>query len=315
MMNRLKKDPAPFQTEKWEGWQLRTPLGYDSNFLTRALPLNVILGQRTQDAAPLKDGLGIELKYLHFSSIIDKKRKFPILTAVNIDGNHLKFLGAREGRFRVDNRLDPEFQPAAKFYEKALGRDPVTFSRGHLVRRFDPCWGDDTETAEIADSHTFHYTNAAPQVQKLNGGKWLNVEDYILSKAQGKERRMTVFTGPIFPESDPSYGKDREGGPWQIPVSYWKVIAVQKSDAIVAATAFVLGQVDLLAPLYEALVFSNLRKRTLQELQSDNVQTTVVEIERLTNLDFGLLRALDVANALESTRQTRRLGSVSDIII
>jgi len=69
--------------------------------------------------------------------------------------------------------IDDIYQPAANFYEKKLGKDPVQFSRGHLVRRFDPCWGDSVAVAKVADSHTFHYTNAAPQVQGFNAGRWL----------------------------------------------------------------------------------------------------------------------------------------------
>ena len=32
----------------------------------------------------------------------------------------------------------------------------------------------------------------------------------------------------------------REGGPWQIPLSYWKVAVLQKTDDSIAAAAFIM---------------------------------------------------------------------------
>ena len=103
-----------------------------------------------------------------------------------------------------------KFQPDGDFYEKAKGSDPVQFSRGHQVRLFDPCWSDASDDAQrLAESKlgaedTFHYTNAAPQVQTYNDIDWGNLEDYLLDKAQTDEKLLTVFTGPIFRDDDPT---------------------------------------------------------------------------------------------------------------
>lgn len=309
-----ESDPGPHEMDKWDAWQKDYALGYDPTFLSTELTLDDILRERKTRAAALLDKSGYELKYLHFSSVVDSIRCMPLLTAVNIDGGKLRHPGEREGQFRIDARLDAKFQPAAEFYEKKLGKDPVSFSRGHMVRRFDPCWGSSEKAAKLADSHTFHYTNAAPQVQAVNGGKWLDIEDYLLGKAQFRQTRLSVFTGPIFRDNDPEYGHDRTGGPWKVPVSFWKVIVMQKSDEKLAATAFILGQINFLDALYEAQVFGSLRKTGLAELQSDNLQTTIAEVERQTGLNFRALRAFDVSDALESTRRTRVLARVEDII-
>ena len=63
------------------------------------------------------------------------------------------------------------------------------------------------EDAKLADEHTFHYTNAAPQAQSFNGGEWLDIEDYVLGRSQAKDRKMTIFTGPVFHKRDPELAK------------------------------------------------------------------------------------------------------------
>jgi endonuclease G, mitochondrial len=129
---------------------------------------------------------------------------------------------------------------------------------------FDPCWGDASDPAQaLAESKlgaedTFHYTNAAPQVQTYNDIDWGNLEDYLLDKAQTTEKLLTVFTGPIFREDDPSYGKGRTGGPWKIPLSFWKIAVLQKTPTKIAAAAFIVGQTQYVQALYEAKVFSGL---------------------------------------------------------
>jgi len=107
----------------------------------------------------------------------------------------------------------------------------------------------------------------------------------------------------------------REGGPWRIPLTYWKVVAIEKSSGDVVATAFLQGQIKFVRALFETRVFSNLRNNTLSELQSEDMQTTIQNVEAETGLDFGELGKLDVSSALESTRQTRLLSTTKDIIL
>ncbi len=313
--NTLEKDPNPHRPSKWKKWTDDFKLGYDPGFLSHQISIDNVLGDMREKAASLKKGNAICLDYLHFSTVIHKERKFPIIAAVNIDGNKLIHPGNRSARFRKDPRIDDEFQPAANFYERKLGNDPVQFSRGHLVRRLDPCWGDDQIVSEIADVHTFHYTNAAPQIQRFNAGDWLDIEDYILNKSQIKKAKVTIFTGPVFRENDPFYGFEREGGPWQIPMTYWKVAVIEKENGEVAATAFLQGQLKFVQSLFETKVFRNLRNKSVDELQSENLQTTIRTVEEETGLDFGLLKSKDISSALESTRKTRLLKSIEDIII
>lgn len=303
-------DGKPLSEASWQAM----PLGYDGNFLSVPLPLPTILAQNAAAAAPLKDGVSIVLDYLHFSTIIHAERKFAMLTAVNIHGEKLGNPGKRAGSWRRDIRMADEYQPAGNFYETKLSDDPVQFSRGHLVRRVDPCWGTPDEV-KLGEKHTFHYTNAAPQVQRYNDVDWGNLEDYLLDKAQTKEQKLTVFTGPMFRKTDPEYGHDREGGPWQIPVSFWKVAVLQKTETVLAAAGFVVGQIEFLRPLYESRVFSALTPYTNAELQSRHIQVPISSIEEQTGFDFSAIRPFDAVGGLEATRQVRIIAKPDDIVI
>jgi endonuclease G len=299
--------------EHWTAPQFR--LGYDPRFLPVELKLETILGQRRRDAARLLNGDAVTLDYLHFSTVIDRERKFPMLTAVNIHGAKLRRPTNSSSSWRRDSRLEEILQPGDNFYTRSLGDDPVSFDRGHLVRRLDPCWGDSQEEVNLAEQHTFHFTNAAPQVHKYNDIVWGDLEDYVLDRAQTKEKKVTVFSGPLFKPQDPEYGRNREHGPWNIPVTFWKIAVIEKPGGKIAAAAFMIGQIEFLAALFEARVFTGLKPYTLDELKTRRIQTTIQTVEQESGFDFSVLRPFDAQNALESTRQTRILRSNSEINI
>ena len=169
--------------------------------------------------------------------------------------------------------------------------------------------------SQLGSEDTFHYTNAAPQVQHYNDIDWGNLEDYLLDKAQTSKKLLTVFTGPIYRKNDPSYGKKRKGGPWQIPLSFWKVAVIQKTPNRVAAAAFIVGQTQYVQALYEAKVFSGLKPYTVDEMRSRRIQTTIAAIETETGLDFSAARPFDAQGSLKSTRQTRWINDINDVVI
>lgn len=307
----LEADRSPLPVSRWAD-----VTGYDPDFLSVRIDLNqVIAPMRALGlVAPLLNG-GEILDYSHYSSVIHKARKFPILTVVNIDGARLIHPGERKNTWQRDARIADEYQPAGNFYEKNKGTDPVQFSRGHQVRLLDPCWGADKAEAAANAEETFHYTNAAPQVQGYNDIDWGNLEDYLLDRAQRTERRLTIFTGPIYRDDDPWYGEGREGGPWRIPLSFWKIAVLQKTDAKATAAAFIVGQTQYVQALYEAKVFSGLKPYTVDEMRSRHIQTTVAAIQAETGLDFSAVRAIDAQGSLESTRRTRWIRDASEIAI
>lgn len=308
-----EKQFAPFALTHWT----KPELGYDPDFLSRSLPLDPIYAAHVarDEVASLLDGSGHELRYWHFSSVVHAQRRFPLMTAVNIDGKRVIHPGKRKDTWRPDARIAREFQPDDEFYARNRAEEKVYFSRGHLVRLLDPCWGKTQADARRGMEDSFHFTNAAPQVQTYNDVDWGNLEDYVLDKAQTSEKRLTVFTGPIYREDDPLYGRDRKGGPWQIPLSFWKIAVLQKTGDRIAAAGFIIGQTEYVRALYEAKVFSGLKPYSLDEMRERKIQTTIAAVEEETGLDFSPLRAVDAHGSLESTRRTRWISRLDDILI
>lgn len=195
--------------------------GYEVGFLEVDVPLPTVAVTTER------------LDYVHFTVLQQPERRLAALTAVNIDGASLVDVPRSGDRWMLDDRLPASAQAGPELYAS----NP--FDRGHLVRRRDPVWGDD---AERANADTFHYTNAAPQVDLFNQGPelWLGLEDYLLNHAATYDRRLTVFTGPVLAPDDPEYRGVH------IPRRFWK-IAVWIQDAEVAASSYLLDQSELVA--------------------------------------------------------------------
>jgi endonuclease G len=148
-----------------------------------------------------------ELRYHHFSIVMNADRRLCGCTAVNIDGGRLKAVNrdtktvtdnpslselgiesiGQEGAeasddFRPDRRILPAEQMTKEFYDKqkvpgfAVANAPARiarmFQKGHIILRGDPAWGGDEE-ALLAERDTFFYTNAAPQLGFFNQGSEL----------------------------------------------------------------------------------------------------------------------------------------------
>jgi endonuclease G len=167
------------------------------------------------------------LDYTHFTVLLDPERRLAAATAVNIDGAALIDVGRGD-----DWHLDPRVPASEQAGPELYARNDL--DRGHLVRRRDPVWGPD---AERANRDTFVYTNAAPQAAGFNQGKelWSGLEDYVLANAETFDRRLSVFTGPIFAPDDPAYRGVR------IPRLFYKV-AAWTGEAGVAAAGYILDQ-------------------------------------------------------------------------
>ena len=232
-------------------------------------------GKWSEDIAEVDDadspGRTSELKYRHFSVIVSKSRKLPLMTAVNINGGELKRLG-RVDKWYVDGRLKEDFQVGNEAYSS----NPL--DRGHMVRREDPVWGA-MEEAEQANLDTFHYTNAAPQHEGLNQREWANLEDYVLGNARTHDLMVTVFTGPILRDDDPLY-RDVV----RLPRDFWKVVVIVDADTKkLSATGYVLTQGELLRRLTETFVYGAFR----------TYQVPISLIGEQSGLDFSKLEPHD----------------------
>ncbi len=172
--------------------------------LPRLTPAQEAIAAPNKEAGPGDDPF--ELKYHHFSIVMNAKRRLAFFTACNIDGSTSKHVdrdtgdvtplraddprleslwAASEGAegsetWYDDARLDPENYAGKDVYEKqivpgfldtrSMARTLRMFQRGHLVRRMDPAWGSNRQ-ALLADADTFHWTNCSPQVGFFNMGR------------------------------------------------------------------------------------------------------------------------------------------------
>lgn len=219
---------------------MSTVKGFDPYFLgKKKLPLPTISKRK---CAPMHNGGGHEVKYIHYSAFVHKTRRFPVMTAVNIKGDAYNAKKRVEGEpWAFSDQLPETFQVENGFY----GKDQNTFDRGHMVRRVDPCWGDDA-TSLAAELDTFKWVNCTPQHKKLNqkGGVWYQLEQHIMEKGvKGKATAdISVFAGPVLADSDKVFKVKYNNAYLQIPVVFWKVIVWKKADGKYYAVGFMMSQ-------------------------------------------------------------------------
>jgi endonuclease G len=243
------------------------------------------------------------LPYHHFSLVMNKQRRLAYFTAVNIDGKLEKSIRRKD--FNDRWFLDPRLENAEQLQNDLYAKNDL--DRGHLVRRLDPVWGASFADAKLAHDDSFHWTNSSPQHKDLNRNDttWGLVEDFILRNAQAADQRVTVFTGPVFREDDPIYETRTKKQRIPIPRAFWKVIAMVSQDRELKATAFLLKQDSLIAPLVEAIALPK------------QFQKSVRDIEQLTGISFHHLADHDPLSqgAEESVGSaTVELTSLEDLV-
>lgn len=244
------------------------------------------VADRAKELATLKAG-GSELKYRHFSVLLNGARKLPMVTAVNVDGTALRRIPRARG-WAKDPRVDAALQAGDPVYRES------GLSRGHMVRRLDPVWGE-LDEAEEANADTFHFTNACPQEQVFNDTTWGDLEDYILDSA-AEDGRLSVFTGPILEDGDPPVAGI------QVPRRFWKIVAWMKAGTLRAA-GFRMSQAE------------NIRGLEFNPSPFAVHQVSVAEIGRDAGIDFKELLAADVTAREEARFPPRLLRSAEEMRI
>jgi endonuclease G len=247
-----------------------------------------------------------ELKYQHFSIVMNSERRMAFFATVNIDGSNWIYINRKTGEpaeaeanevWFEDPRISARFQCDQRFYEKQFPKH--VFDRGHLVRRQDPSWGTEKSAAE-ANTDTFHFTNCVPQQWNFNQQSeyWQGIENYVLDNAKAEHKRVTVFTGPVFAEDDPDYRYAK------VPMQFWKIlIRVEKGKLL--STGFLAKQSSLIEQMPEKM----------GEQAVTQYQIQIKEIEKLTGLNFGVLRDVDTFGPVlqESVFSMRKIEKFDDI--
>ncbi|MEV7615095.1 DNA/RNA non-specific endonuclease [Streptomyces sp. NPDC089799] len=271
-----------------------TRTGYDEAFLGPAVPLPV-------PATP--DVRTVVLPYTHFTVVFRPDRRLAASTAVCIDGAQLLEDVPRDDAWDFDPRLPESQQSGNDIYRD----NPL--DRGHLVRRLDPVWGADAE-AHLANADTFHYTNAAPQMDVFNQGKqlWQGLENHLLDHAAQFDRKLSVMTGPVLHDSDPPYRGI------QVPLRFWKVAAFIQ-DGVLASTGYILDQSpDLSRDRDRAMAGAKGGPPPLGPFRT--FQVPVTDIVELTGLDFGPLPAADLMPVTRAPAERwKKLESYDDMVL
>jgi endonuclease G, mitochondrial len=255
-----------------------TRTGYDPSFLGTHVALPVLTAtQRASAALNQRAAQGQDatlLHYHHYSVVMNKQRRLAFYTVVNIDGNIHRNLEREEDRWILDPRIRKEEQIGGSLY---VGND---FDQGHLVRRLDPAWGQDEQTARVANDDTFHYTNCSPQHKNFNrnASLWAGLENFILDNARAQRLRVTVFNGPVLAGNDPVF----QGV--HIPLAFWKIMVFKKPDGQLSASAYLISQKKLVEAMLE------------EAFTPQTFQVPVRKISELTGLDFSPLSGFDPLN-------------------
>ena len=264
--------------------------GYDPAFLTAALPLPV----PGPALAPLASA---ELRYHHFSVVMQRERALALFTAVNVDGKLMRHPKRESDRWIRDPRLPETEQTGEPVYRD----NPL--DRGHLVRRLDPAWGTTDALAKVANDDTFHFTNCTPQHHLFNAGStlWGGLEDYVLNHAETEDLRVSVVAGPVLAPDDDTYRGV------QLPRQFWKVVAMVTTRGRLSVTGYLLSQATLLEDLESDEEFSYGAYRTFQ--------VPVRRIAALTGLGLAPYVAADPLEGLEATPLPRELLRPEDLIL
>src|SRR5262245_17717949 len=216
-----------------------------------------------------------ELKYEHFSVVMNKRRRMCFFSACNIDGARSK--GSQRSTWRYDPRVPEDLQIMKECYG-----NPPKFSRGHMTRREDPAWGNSASEVQRGSDDSMHVTNATPQMQSFNSPIWLALEDYALQNAREADQKISVFTGPYFQKNDPTmYGV-------RIPIEFWKVIVfVHDETGELCATGYEMTQEDNLEQ--PEFVFGDFVSPQLNM----STQVAISTIEAKAGISFGDLADFD----------------------
>jgi endonuclease G len=260
--------------------------GYDPDFLGFPAPLPTLTSTTRPRAIEVPGATGAdrhELRYHHYSVIMNGDRRLAFVAAVNYDAA-APFTHDRKkdkDRWFFDPRIDEARQAGNEFYAD----NPL--DRGHLVRRADSAWGATAAEAKRANDDTFHFTNCSPQHEVFNQSTradqrglllWGNIENHIAAQAHRDNKRLCIFNGPVFRSTD------RKHRGLRVPKEFWKVVVFESDAGQPRALAFVLSQASLI---------KDLPPEEFEVGPYEPFQVSVRRIEDLTRLDFGDLSRHD----------------------
>ena len=261
-------------------------LGYDPDFLGVPMPLPELSDLQRSNAVEK----GKAFPYLHYSLVLDARRRFALFAAANLDRSQLAVLPGAAQALAADPRLLPGLQPDPLWYRRTM------LDVAYLVMRNDVTWGMGSKDSDssLADQLVNVYPNTAPLSLRLAPG-WQTVEDWIRVRHNPAASRVTLLSGLIFRPS---------AAPGEPPIALWK-IAVSAAPALQQQS--VVGR-GLVADAF--LVELPAKGLPTETADVETFRTTVAEIARRSGLTFSAaVLAADLGPGLLSQTAGDRLGA------
>ena len=135
---------------------------------------------------------------------------------------------SRPSRWSTDEALHAErIAPNDSSYRNS------GYSRGHMCMKSHA-----SRMGPAADRETHTVLNACPQMQSMNAGVWLAIENLTGTWAN-ENGSVWIVTGPIFTSDQYQWIGDRDEVPVAVPDAFFKIVARQKGD-VVEVLAFIV---------------------------------------------------------------------------
>jgi endonuclease G, mitochondrial len=255
--------------------------GYDPGFLGSGFTVALPLVGRSAPGKPaplIGKPKSTELKYEHFSVVMNQERRLAYFSACNLSSSGRHMLSGRDDDWVIDPRIARAHQLDETYYTRNK------LDRGHLSRREDLEYGRTVKDAVRSANGTCVFTNGVPMRDVFNRGQggdfgddarlWQGLERYILEQTALEDNlNLQVFTGPVFSDFDPLYRG------FAIPLDFWKVVVGVTGGGQLFATAYQLSQANVIDP-------DKLDESALPLGSYKTYQRKVAQIEALTGLQF-----------------------------
>ncbi|MBL8233931.1 MAG: DNA/RNA non-specific endonuclease [Bryobacterales bacterium] len=172
----------------------------------------VLMAQSSRHGVPACNERGEELAdRTYFVLCHSANLKVPVWVGYELKPEHLRSHATGRPRFRRDTQLTHTGATDSDYAGSG-------YSRGHMAPAADFAWSTE------ALHSTYVLSNAVPQLQSVNGGPWVRLENAIRRLARDADV-IHVFSGPVFDHDAGVIGK----GGVAVPTHFFKAVLVEQS--------------------------------------------------------------------------------------
>ena len=268
-------------------------MGYDEHFLGDTVFVPKLSAAQKTDTTRTGTEHDYLLHHAGYSVAMCTSRRMAWFSSANLD-SALRVPILRK-KLRTYWKTEPEISPAALTRQPWYRASKKLLQRGHLTPADVMEWGENEAAAIERANSTFYYSNAVPQVPRLNGAEWRLLEAYIGAEAgKAGHFRLSIHTGPVLADDDPVYVPRPEGdATLRIPRLFWKVVYYRNPANKLCHVGFLMSQAQLLRE--SGLVITPAAERAVLPVEGPfaelgkqkTYQVNVSMIEQLTGLQFS----------------------------